>query len=150
MDVHQELITLRFISELFFIDLTQDVVQRILNKFSVIDDEVYWISLAVREAVINAIKHGNQFNPEKYVQLLVRIDDSMLHVEVTDEGNGFECRRGAEPPERREHPEAIGTRDFLYPILHGQRLLPAGEVRRDVGHHGKEVILPEAGGKQLT
>ena len=89
MDVHQELISLRFISELFFIDLTQDVVQRILHKFSVIEDEVFWISLAVREAVINAIKHGNQFNPEKYVQLLVRIDDSTLHVEITDEGNGF-------------------------------------------------------------
>ncbi len=89
MDVHQELISLRFISELFFIDLTQDVVQRILHKFSVIEDEVFWISLAVREAVINAIKHGNQFNPEKYVQLLVRIDDSTLHVEVTDEGKGF-------------------------------------------------------------
>jgi serine/threonine-protein kinase RsbW len=93
----QELISLRFISELFFIDLTQDVVQKVLQKFAVNEDEVFWISLAVREAVINAIKHGNRFDPQKYVQLMVRIDDSVLHIEVTDQGDGFNIEEVPSP-----------------------------------------------------
>ena len=101
MDVRQELITLRFVSEMFFIDLTQDVVQKILQKFAVIDDEVFWISLAVREAVINAIKHGNHHDAAKDVTVeFALVPNGQPHelvIRVTDEGLGFEPGEVGDP-----------------------------------------------------
>jgi serine/threonine-protein kinase RsbW len=84
-----ELIRMRFISEVLFIDIAQDVVQKILENHHVQEDERFWVCLAVREAVINAVKHGNNFDARKFVDFVVDIHDEQLRIEVVDEGAGF-------------------------------------------------------------
>ena len=65
------------------------------------EDAIHWIGVAVRESVINAIKHGNREDHAK----LVTIEFSMapthapteLVVRVVDQGEGFEPQEVADP-----------------------------------------------------
>jgi serine/threonine-protein kinase RsbW len=75
-------------------DLNQarELEERILSEVQgcgYSEAESFAIKLSLEEALINAIKHGNQYNPEKSVE--VAWDVTSLHVEftITDEGEGF-------------------------------------------------------------
>ena len=64
-----------------------------------VEEEVtYWVGMALREALANAVKHGNKLNPEKrvFVQMVVE-PDSELRIEVDDEGDGFDPDAVADP-----------------------------------------------------
>jgi len=64
--------------------------QNLYQKISMGKD-IYWrISLALREALINAVKHGNRFNPEASVHLSLYVKPGELRIDVSDEGSGFD------------------------------------------------------------
>jgi serine/threonine-protein kinase RsbW len=52
--------------------------------------EIFGVHLAVHEALINAISHGNALNGGKHVKFSCRISPEKIHVEITDEGPGFD------------------------------------------------------------
>jgi len=88
---------MRFASEIYLIDLVQEVVQKILERHKVVDDEIFWISLAVRETLINAAKHGNQYAADKQIGLRLGFEDGLLQLEVSDEGAGFDLAAVPDP-----------------------------------------------------
>ena len=92
-----EWITFRFSSQLHYVDISQEVVQRTLEEYRVIDDEVFWISLAVREALINAMKHGNKFDEAKDVELHIELDGNRFRAEIRDQGEGFDLEGIPDP-----------------------------------------------------
>ena len=51
--------------------------------------EVFGVRLAIEEALVNAIKHGNGGDPSKGVQIAFHIDDQEASISITDEGDGF-------------------------------------------------------------
>ncbi len=53
------------------------------------DCEVFGIHLAVEEAIVNAIKHGNQDDPTKFVEVSIKLSKDRMSIQVTDQGNGF-------------------------------------------------------------
>ncbi len=57
------------------------------HKFS--GDDLFAIMLALEEALINAVKHGNCDDPNKPVKIEYRITDQTFEITVTDQGNGF-------------------------------------------------------------
>ena len=52
--------------------------------------EVFGIHLAVEEALVNAITHGNKEDPEKSVHVRVQTSPAQLRIEIVDEGAGFD------------------------------------------------------------
>jgi serine/threonine-protein kinase RsbW len=54
------------------------------------EDAAHYMSVAVRESVVNAIKHGNRQDESKRVHLAFTLDTDELEVEVADEGDGFD------------------------------------------------------------
>jgi serine/threonine-protein kinase RsbW len=92
MSENYEQIRLRFPSKLYFVDISQEAIQKMLEHFMVLNDEVFWISLAIREGLINAVKHGNKFDENKYVELRVGLRGRTLRIEIMDEGKGFEVK----------------------------------------------------------
>lgn len=46
--------------------------------------------LCISEAVINSIEHGNQFDRKKTVTVQIKCKKGELHVEINDEGDGFD------------------------------------------------------------
>jgi len=72
------------------IEIVQVVLNDSLERLGLDDDCRHWIDLAVREAVANAIKHGNQGDPEKRVEVVLGYDGDEVVVRVEDEGSGFD------------------------------------------------------------
>jgi serine/threonine-protein kinase RsbW len=83
------------------LDLVQIVSDRMTTIAGLTDDAMHWVSVAVRESVINAIKHGNKEDRGKHVTveflLSPRRDPSEFVVEVLDEGEGFDPDAVANP-----------------------------------------------------
>ena len=59
--------------------------------------EVFGVHLAMEEALVNAIKHGNKEDPSKSVRVLVQTSPDQLRVEIVDEGAGFDPRQVPDP-----------------------------------------------------
>jgi serine/threonine-protein kinase RsbW len=82
-----------------------DVIQAASDRLAVLagldDDAVHWIGVAVRESVINAIKHGNREDYGKLVtvefSLIPAAAPTEFIVRVLDEGEGFEPQEVADP-----------------------------------------------------
>jgi serine/threonine-protein kinase RsbW len=83
------------------LDFVQLVSDRLAHLSGLDEDAVHWIGVAVRESVINAIKHGNKEDVEKLVTVEFTfspvVDPSELVVRVLDQGEGFEPEEIADP-----------------------------------------------------
>ncbi len=51
---------------------------------------VYAIKMAVEEALVNAIKHGNGGDPTKRVKIEAAISTNLAEISIEDEGPGFD------------------------------------------------------------
>lgn len=72
------------------IELIQVVLRDSLERLGIDDDTCHWMDVAVREAVANAIKHGNAQDPAKQVHVDLYLEDEELIIQVEDEGMGFQ------------------------------------------------------------
>lgn len=54
------------------------------------DRDVFGVHLAVEEALVNAIKHGNREDAAKSVQIEYRTTSDCVQIEIADEGPGFD------------------------------------------------------------
>jgi serine/threonine-protein kinase RsbW len=95
------------------IELVQAVVDDLLARLGVEEEERHWVGLAVREAVANAIKHGNASDPSKQVEVEVGLLAGEVVLTVRDEGGGFDPGSVADPlaPENLLRP---GGRGIFY------------------------------------
>ena len=62
-------VRLDFHSSLSMVDFVQVVSDHIARMTGLDDDSIHWVSVAVRESVINAIKHGNCYDVRKRVHI---------------------------------------------------------------------------------
>ena len=53
------------------------------------DNDLFAIKLALEEALVNAVKHGNKLDKSKTVRVSYRISDLRADVTIEDEGEGF-------------------------------------------------------------
>ena len=53
-------------------------------------EECFAIRLAVEEAIINAVKHGNKFDPGKSLTVSAEVGDRLTAITIADEGQGFD------------------------------------------------------------
>jgi serine/threonine-protein kinase RsbW len=83
------------------LDFVQIVSDRMAHLAGLDDDAVHWIGVAVRESVINAIKHGNREDLDKLVTVEFTFAPpaapSELVVRVLDQGTGFDPEEIADP-----------------------------------------------------
>jgi serine/threonine-protein kinase RsbW len=54
------------------------------------EHDLFSIKLALEEALVNAIKHGNQFDRSKSVEISYQILPDRFEIRITDEGSGFD------------------------------------------------------------
>ena len=85
-----ETIELSIDSKLEYVDMVASVTKSVTAKLGFDEDDSSWIELAVHEAVINAITHGNRGSEDKQVDLRFVIDQESLTVHVRDRGEGFD------------------------------------------------------------
>jgi len=61
------------------------------------DDALFGIDMAVREAVANAVKHGNRLDPEKVVEITLNSLVDGVEILIRDFGNGFDVDSVPDP-----------------------------------------------------
>jgi len=73
-------------------------------------EDEYWLVTALREAVANAIRHGNHQDPSRRVWVDFAIRDRTVTMRVEDEGNGFDPGAVPDPtsPENLLRPSGRG------------------------------------------
>jgi serine/threonine-protein kinase RsbW len=54
------------------------------------EHDIFSIKLALEEALVNAIKHGNQLDRSKKVRIDYRVNKDRFDILITDEGLGFD------------------------------------------------------------
>lgn len=101
MTVRGGLVRLQIPSLFDMVDLVQVLSDRMGQMAAFDEDAIHWVGVAVRESVINAIKHGNRELPGKVVTIEFAFTPieapTELVVRVTDQGDGFEPAEVANP-----------------------------------------------------
>ena len=72
------------------IELVQMTIDETLRESGASEEQRHWIGLAVREAVANAIKHGNRQDPSRQVEVEFALTGGDMEIRVSDEGPGFD------------------------------------------------------------
>jgi serine/threonine-protein kinase RsbW len=72
------------------IEVVQVAIEASLGLLSLEEAIAHRIGLAVREAVANAIKHGNREDPEKTVEVDCILEPDRVLLRIEDEGEGFD------------------------------------------------------------
>ena len=73
-----------------FLDLVQQMAEDVCRVSGFHRNSTLNVGLAVREAVVNAIKHGNRQEAGKRVEVIFRLGSRKLVVVVRDQGVGFD------------------------------------------------------------
>ncbi len=83
-------ITVSVASRVAHVDLIHAISDQVAALVGFDGDEVLNLGLAVREAAINAIKHGNKMDPRKKLSVVFEFDEEGLSIAVRDKGKGFD------------------------------------------------------------
>lgn len=77
------------------------------------DSDVFAVKLSLDEALINAIRHGNQYDRGKKIKIGYRIDDEQVVITVADQGPGFNHDMLADPTTETNRWKQSGRGIFL-------------------------------------
>jgi serine/threonine-protein kinase RsbW len=84
----------------------QDEIIAALESHGYGERDVFSVRLALEEAIVNAIKHGNQMDTGKRVHIRYRVTPELIHVRIEDEGDGF-CPAELPDPTAPENMEKL-------------------------------------------
>lgn len=89
-----------------------------LTQLSWGEHELFGVHLAVEEALVNAIKHGNRNDRSKQVHVVLKLAEQDIRIEISDEGKGFDPAAVPDPTdeENLEIPSGRGLmlmRNFM-------------------------------------
>jgi serine/threonine-protein kinase RsbW len=89
----------------------EKILEDINKEFGLIQDRLINYQIAISEALVNAIVHGNKENPEKSVFIEINFDKEKLETKIKDQGNGFILEDIPDPTENnnllKEHGRGI-------------------------------------------
>jgi serine/threonine-protein kinase RsbW len=113
------------------------------------DDEIMKIAMAVREAAINAVLHGNAYDPGKKVRLEFERTGRDLVITIKDQGKGIDLKAIPDPLAPENLLKTSGRGIFLIRSF-------MDEVQINPSAAGTEIKLikhvhgPAAGGKEAS
>lgn len=93
-------------SELGEARLVQSEIETELVSAGFSEREIFAIKLALEEALVNAIKHGNRLDPDKHVHVQYSLNRDKFEIRIRDEGPGFDpgCVPDPTDPQYLERP----------------------------------------------
>jgi serine/threonine-protein kinase RsbW len=103
-----------------------DAVVAAMEQFAYPKKDVFAVRLALEEALVNAVKHGNRGDPAKEARLRYYANAELVLLEVEDDGAGFDPAGVPDPlaPENLERPSGRGLfliRKYMTWMEHNER-----------------------------
>ncbi len=99
-------------SEVAAISPFVDELMLLIRKCNCVPESETDVEIALREALANAVTHGNHQNPRKHVYVTCRCEPEEVSIAVKDEGRGFDLSEVPDPTA----PENMGS-------IHGRGIL---------------------------
>lgn len=87
--VTQATTELRFASRIEAVDQAATAVAEFLSGAGVSEDVIFGVDMAVREAVTNAVLHGNKLDETKFADVSLKTSPGTFEITVHDQGQGF-------------------------------------------------------------
>ncbi len=84
-------------SSLESVNKAEETASEIATKSGFDPDEVQRIAMAVREAAVNAVLHGNSYDPRKKVHVAFETAGDTLTITMRDEGKGLDPSEVPDP-----------------------------------------------------
>ncbi len=118
----------------------QTQIEDALQACRYTEHDIFAIKLALEEALVNAVKHGNQMDAAKRVEIRYSVTPERFDIRITDEGPGFNPGDVPDPtaPENIERPCGRGLlliRNFMTEVAyHGRgNVVTMSKVRNGSG-----------------
>lgn len=127
-------VSLTLDSTLETVDSAEQTATRIAGQVGFGDDEIMQISMAVREACVNAVLHGNAYDPEKKVKLDFETTSGSLVITIRDQGKGLDPAKIPDPLAPENLLKTSGRGIFLIRSF-------MDEVQISPSHTGTEIKL---------
>jgi len=109
----QERVAFKIPSEIKYIESVLDYLNERLIKLGIVDSEESLVLMALDEAIVNAIKHGNRNDAQKAVHIVAELSASEACFTVSDEGPGFAREDVPDPTDPSRLLEPSGRGLFL-------------------------------------
>lgn len=90
----------------------QERIASLLEQHSWPMRDVFGMRLAMEEALVNAIKHGNRMDSSKQVFISCRFETNEISVVIEDQGDGFDLTQVPDPTEE-DNLEKPGGRGIM-------------------------------------
>lgn len=113
----------------------QEQILRQLEELQFAEHDLFGVRLALEEALVNAIKHGNRLDPTKNVRVQWIIDHERVVIEIEDEGEGFDPG---------DVPDPTADENLERPCGRGIHLMRAFMTSIDYHGRGNRVVLIKA------
>jgi len=94
------------------IEVAEHTLLDLCRRAGCAEEVEYPLVTALREAIANAVRHGNSQDPERLVRLEYRVHDGSITIRVEDEGEGFEPSAVPDPTEEANLPQPSGRGIF--------------------------------------
>ena len=117
-----------------------DKLMLLIRKCGCVSEGESGVEIALREALANAIIHGNHENPGKHVHVRCRCEPSEITLAIKDEGPGFDVDRISDPTAPENTGSAHGRGIYLMKALMDEVRFEEGGVvvhmRKSTGKAG--------------
>lgn len=84
-------------STLDSVDMAEDAAAKLAESAGFSEEDRYRIAIAVREAAVNAVLHGNGSNPLKKMTVSYENTGDSLVITIADQGNGLDPKNIPDP-----------------------------------------------------
>lgn len=81
---------LRLSSTLASVGEVEAAVEKLASEAGLDEDERFHVTMAVREATVNAVLHGNGYDPAKHVDVSMENTGAELVFVISDQGKGLD------------------------------------------------------------
>jgi serine/threonine-protein kinase RsbW len=98
--VTEEMTELALPSRIEAIEDAAVAAARFVSRSGITQESAFGIDMAVREAVTNAVLHGNQQDESKVVEIKFKSSATDVEIIVRDEGQGFNPENVPDPTEQ--------------------------------------------------
>jgi serine/threonine-protein kinase RsbW len=100
-------------STLETVNSAEETAGRMAAEAGFDEEEIMKISMAVREAAVNAVLHGNAYDPAKKVTLAFERTGKDLVITIRDQGKGLDLSKVPDPLEPDNLMKTSGRGIFL-------------------------------------
>ena len=76
-------------SSLDSVNRVEQTAEEMARKAGLEEEEIYRVAMAVREAAVNAVLHGNSYDPEKHITVYFESTPESLLFRIADQGKGL-------------------------------------------------------------